>query len=81
VSRYFHRDVGIKLVQYRARLRLLRFINLVDEGQHNLLASAERSGFGSYSQCHRTFQAELRCGPREFLASGQRQRMQAAYDP
>src|SRR5450432_1816043 len=81
LSRYFHRDVGIKLVQYRARLRLLRFIALVDEGQNNLLASAERSGFGSYSQCHRTFQSELGCGPREFLASGQRQRMQAAYDP
>lgn len=81
VSRYFHRDVGIKLVQYRARLRLLRFIALVDSGHDNLLSSAERSGFGSYSQCHRTFQAELGCGPREFLASGQRQRMQAAYDP
>jgi AraC-like DNA-binding protein len=81
ISRYFHRDVGIKLVQYRARLRLLRFIGLVDEGQENLLASAVGSGFGSYSQCHRTFQSELGCGPREFLASGQRQRMQAAYDP
>ena len=81
LSRYFHRDVGIKLVQYRARLRLLRFIALVDKGQGNLLASAEGSGFGSYSQCHRTFLAELGCGPREFLASGQRQRMQAAYDP
>lgn len=81
VSRYFHRDVGIKLVQYRARLRLLRFIALVDGGQDNLLVSAERSGFGSYSQCHRTFQAELGCGPREFLANGQRQLMQAAYDP
>lgn len=79
VSRYFHRDVGIKLVRYRARLRLLRFIALVDEGGDNLLASAEAASFGSYSQCHRTFQAELGCGPREFL--GQRQRMQTAYDP
>jgi AraC-like DNA-binding protein/quercetin dioxygenase-like cupin family protein len=81
VSRYFHRDVGIKLVQYRARLRLLHFISLVDKGNDNLLASAERSGFGSYSQCHRTFQSELGCGPRDFLAHGLRQRMQAAYDP
>ena len=81
LSRYFHRDVGIKLAQYRARLRLLRFIALVDQGGDNLLSAAEAVGFGSYSQCHRTFQSELGCGPREFLASGQRQRMQAAYDP
>ena len=81
VSRYFHRDVGIKLVQYRARLRLLKFITLVDQGRDNLLAAAEAAGFGSYSQCHRTFQSELGYAPREFLASGQRQRMQAAYDP
>src|SRR5664279_4562918 len=38
ISRYFHRDVGMTLVQYRTRLRLLRFIRLVDEGTDNLTA-------------------------------------------
>ena len=81
VSRYFHRDVGMTLVQYRARLRLLRFIQLVDAGADNLMATAEAAGFGSYSQCHRIFQSELGCSPRRFFFSGLRQQMQLAYEP
>jgi AraC-like DNA-binding protein/mannose-6-phosphate isomerase-like protein (cupin superfamily) len=80
VSRYFHRDVGMTLVQYRARLRLLRFIDLVDTGATNLTSSAKAAGFGSYSQCHRIFQTELGCSPRQFFHSGLRQQMQLAYD-
>lgn len=79
VSRYFHRDLGIPLVRYRARLRLMRFVRLVDAGAHNLMTSASEAGFGSYSQCHRVFQSELGCAPREFFALGGRDRMQAAY--
>ncbi len=81
VSRYFHRDVGMTLVQYRTRLRLLRFIRLVDEGSDNLMASAKTAGFGCYSQCHRTFQAELGCAPRQFFFSGLREQMQQLYEP
>ena len=80
VSRYFHRDVGMTLVQYRARLRLLRFIQLVDARADNLMATAEAAGFGSYSQCHRIFQSELGCSPRRFFFSGLRQQMQLEYD-
>ena len=79
VSRYFHRDVGVTLVQYRTRARLLRLIQLVDAGERNLKELARRVGFGSYSQCHRAFQAELGCAPSEFFASGVRDAMQQAY--
>jgi AraC-like DNA-binding protein len=79
VSRYFHRDVGVTLVQYRTRARLLRLIELFDAGERNLKELARRVGFGSYSQCHRAFQAELGCAPSEFFASGVRDAMQQAY--
>lgn len=77
ISRYFHRDVGMTLVQYRTRLRLLDLIRLVDKGGE-LKGAASAAGFGSYSQCHRSFQAELGCAPREFFSEF-RQRMQQAY--
>lgn len=81
ISRYFHRDVGMTLVKYRSRLRLLRVIGLLDDGKDNLAAAANAAGFGSYSQCHRAFQAELGCAPRQFFFSGLRQQMQWSYEP
>ncbi len=78
ISRHFHRDLGMTLVRYRARLRLLQVIRLVDTGKYDLLAAASAAGFGSYSQCHRTFHAELACAPRQFFSS-HRERMQLAY--
>jgi AraC-like DNA-binding protein len=78
VSRHFHRDMGITLVRYRTRLRLLHFIERVDSGQTELMSAACHAGFGSYSQCHRVFQAELSCSPRQFF-SGLRHGMQSAY--
>ena len=81
ISRYFHRDVGMSFAHYRTRLRLLRLINLMDGGGTTLKSAAEASGFGSYSQCHRIFQAELGCSPRRFFHAGLREQMQQAYDP
>jgi AraC-like DNA-binding protein len=81
ISRYFHRDVGMTFAHYRARLRLLRLISLMEEGKTTLGSAAEVSGFGSYSQCHRIFQAELGCSPRRFFQAGLREQMQQAYDP
>jgi AraC-like DNA-binding protein len=81
VSRYFHRDVGMTLVRYRTRLRLINLIRLVDAGNYNLMTSAGEAGFGSYSQCHRIFQSELGCAPRQFFMSGVREQMQGAYMP
>ncbi|HWA73493.1 MAG TPA: AraC family transcriptional regulator [Polyangiaceae bacterium] len=79
VSRHFHRDMGITLVRYRTRLRLLQFIRQVDSGERDLMTSASVAGFGSYSQAHRSFQAELGCAPRQFFSEGLREQMQAMY--
>jgi AraC-like DNA-binding protein len=57
---------------------LLAFMQLFDAGEHDLTRAANDAGFGSYSQCHRTFQSELGCSPRKFF-SGIRQEMQLAY--
>jgi AraC-like DNA-binding protein len=81
VSRFFHRDLGVTLVEYRTRLRLLQFIRLVDERGSNITAAAISSGFGSYSQCHRSFQAEFACGPREFFDGGLRECMEHEFEP
>jgi AraC-like DNA-binding protein len=80
VSRHFHRDVGMTLVRHRTRVRLLRLIRLMDAQERDLTTLASEAGFGSYSQCHRAFCAELGCAPREFFSSGLRERMQGAYD-
>ena len=79
VSRHFHRDMGITLVRYRTRLKLLQLIQLVDSGKAELMTAANHAGFGSYSQCHRAFQAELGCSPRQFFFSGLRDGMQRSY--
>jgi AraC-like DNA-binding protein len=81
ISRYFHRDLGMTFVRFRTRLRLLRLIRLMDGADMTLGAAADAAGFGSYSQCHRVFQAELGCSPQRFFHSGLRQQMQQAYDP
>jgi AraC-like DNA-binding protein/mannose-6-phosphate isomerase-like protein (cupin superfamily) len=78
ISRHFHADVGMTLVRYRMRVRLLRMIHLVDRGALDLMAAASAAGFGSYSQCHRTFQSELGCAPREFFGE-HRDVMQRTY--
>lgn len=79
VSRHFHQDMGMTFVRYRTRCRVLRFIELAGSGQEQLLAAASAAGFGSYSQCHRAFQAELGYAPSLYLRSGLRESMQLAY--
>ena len=79
ISRHFHADFGMTLVRYRMRIRLLQLIDGVDAGQ-DLMSAASAAGFGSYSQCHRTFHSELGCAPRQFF-SGVREQMQMAYEP
>jgi AraC-like DNA-binding protein len=67
VSREFRRAVGLPLVEYRARLRLMRFIDLVDSGAPFSRAATD-ADFGSYAQCHRVFRRALRCSPQEYFA-------------
>lgn len=79
VSRYFHRDLGLTLRSYRTRLRLMRFIQLVDGGGCSLLTACHRAGFGSYSQCHRAFQQTLGYSPRAYFSTQVRQALECAY--
>jgi AraC-like DNA-binding protein len=81
LSRSFHRELGLTLGTYRTRLRLLRFIELVDSGRHSLLAAALQAGFGSYSQCHRAFRATFGCMPRAFFGAERRRAMEEAFAP
>ncbi len=76
VSRHFHKDVGLRLTEYRTRVRLLRFIHNVDTFGQGLLAAALDAGFGSYSQCHRAFQETLGCSPRQFFRTDLRAQME-----
>jgi AraC-like DNA-binding protein len=80
VSRQFRERMGLTLTDYRTRLRLLAFIRAVDAGC-TLLAAALQAGFGSYSQCHRTFSHTFGCTPRRFFASGVRAAMRDAFSP
>lgn len=81
VSKRFHHDMGVTLTDFRSRVRLLRFIEMVDSGNENMLRAALSAGFGSYSQCHRVFRRTLGCTPRTFFETSLRVRMQDALAP
>jgi AraC-like DNA-binding protein/mannose-6-phosphate isomerase-like protein (cupin superfamily) len=67
LSRSFSRSFGTPLVEYRARVRLLRFVQLVDSGL-SLTSAALAADFGSYAQCFRVFERALGCSPREYFS-------------
>lgn len=71
LGRYVQRDLGVPLVKYRNRLRLMRFIARVDDG-HTLTSAALEAGFGSYQQCHRMFVGHLGCSPRRYFSGHRR---------
>ena len=73
ISREFRRALGVPLVEYRARLRLMRFVELVDRGE-SLSRAALDADFGSYAQCHRVFRRALRCSPQEYFRGLRAQR-------
>jgi AraC-like DNA-binding protein len=79
VSREFHQDLGLTMVEFRARLRLMRFVRLVDRGA-TLTAAALGADFGSYAQCHRAFHRALGCSPRDYFR-GARLAVAAATEP
>lgn len=72
ISRRFRYALGVPLVEYRARLRLMRFIDLVDRGSP-LTQAALEADFGSYAQCHRVFRRALRCSPQQYFAGARTQ--------
>ena len=67
LGRAFRAVKGMSLVDYRNRLRVEKFIALLERGETNLLDAALEAGFGSYSHFHRVFLAQLRVTPSEHL--------------
>ncbi len=67
VSRAVRTGMGMRLVEFRTRLRLISFVQSVDKGA-SLTQAAFSSGFGSYSQLHRAFWKHLGCTPLNYFA-------------
>ncbi len=68
LSRRFHAQLGMTLVEYRNRQRLSRFLDRwPDRGGRTLLAAALQAGFTSYPQFSRIFRQLLGAGPRTYL--------------
>jgi AraC-like DNA-binding protein len=67
LARVFKAQLGMSLVEYRNRLRLERFLALMDEGHTSLLDTALAAGFGSYAQFHRVFRALRKASPRDYV--------------
>lgn len=67
LSRVFKSDMGVSLVEYRNRLRVERFLRLVDDSGRNLLDAALHAGFGSYAQFYRVFYKMVGATPREYV--------------
>jgi len=80
LSRSVSRDLGVRLVEYRSRLRLLRFIEHVDAGASQTAAALD-AGFGSYSQCYRVFVATLAATPRDFFHTDLRHQVADTFLP
>jgi AraC-like DNA-binding protein len=80
IGRHFRRDVGLTLVRYRTRVRLLHFIHRMDLGATELMSAAMDAGFGSYSQLCRIFRANVGASPRTFFA-GARRELEEVFEP
>jgi AraC-like DNA-binding protein len=79
LSRQFHVELGVPLVEYRARTKLMHFVELVDAGAL-LTRAALEADFGSYAQCHRVFRRALGCSPRAYFAGGRARVDEATAD-
>jgi AraC-like DNA-binding protein len=83
LARVFKRQMGVSIVEYRNRLRFVRFFQLLagERGRKPTLRQAARAaGFGSYAHFHRLFRARWRTGPREGFRNGV-EGMWAAAEP
>ena len=69
ISRHFRCDLGLTLVEHRARMRLMAFVAAVERGA-SLTSAAFSAGFGSYAQCHRVFRRLLEQSPRNYFDGG-----------
>ncbi len=70
LSRSFHRELGVTLVEHRVRTRVSQLLTLIRRGEPNLLRAALDAGFGSYSQFHRVFTRVAGQRPSDYLGGG-----------
>jgi len=71
LARTFKAEVGSSLVEYRNRLRLVRFFAIMRTGKRSLLEAATQAGFGSYAQFLRVHRQLTGLAPREYSSNGQ----------
>jgi AraC-like DNA-binding protein len=70
LARTFKAEVGCSLVEYRNRLRLVRFFAIMRTGKLSLLEAATQAGFGSYAQFLRVHRQLTGLAPREYSSNG-----------
>ena len=67
LSRLFHQQTGVALVDFRNRQRIQRFLRLYGRGRSvSALEAALEAGFGSYPQFYRIFMQQMGCSPAEY---------------
>jgi AraC-like DNA-binding protein len=70
LARTFKAEVGCSLVEYRNRLRLVRFFAIMRTGKRSLLEAATQAGFGSYAQFLRVHRQLTGLAPRDYSPNG-----------
>ncbi|HEY5376817.1 MAG TPA: helix-turn-helix transcriptional regulator [Polyangiaceae bacterium] len=68
LSRRFQLELGISFSEQRARSRICRFVSQVARNGTSYLEAALESGFGSYSQLHRSFTQIVCTSPRAYFS-------------
>jgi AraC-like DNA-binding protein len=70
LARCFKREMGVSLVDYRNRMRLDKFFEVVQRRSNsiNLLDAALEAGFGSYAQFHRVYRRFVGSTPRDAIS-------------
>jgi methylphosphotriester-DNA--protein-cysteine methyltransferase len=71
LSRLFHRQLGVRLVDYRNRMRIHRFLETYGQGDRlTMLSAALAAGFGSYPQFNRVFRQVMGASPSTYCRRG-----------
>lgn len=83
LARCFKREMGVSLVDYRNRMRLDKFFEVIQRRGNttNLLDAALEAGFGSYAQFHRVYRRFLGSTPRDAISGNSPSQGAAAASP
>lgn len=81
LSRFFKRQVGMSITDYRNRLRLDTFMERWEAEPGGVMFElAKESGFGSYAQFSRVFRRHMECCPETYYRT-RRHRQFSRTDP